>query len=87
MNQIPHSPKDHAEWITVLYNSKIYSKINKKVVVHILIHAFATRVAKKGENNKAIKEQQGHSDINATVRFLHLSQNKIHKTQSQLDLL
>jgi site-specific recombinase XerD len=62
-----------------------FAKINKKVGVHVLRHSFATHLLERGENILVIKELLGHSDVNTTLRYLHLSKESINRAQSPID--
>ena len=62
-----------------------YAKITKKVGVHVLRHSFATHLLERGENILVIKELLGHSDINTTLKYLHISKDTINKAKSPID--
>lgn len=62
-----------------------YAKINKKVGVHLLRHSFSTHLLERGENILVIKELLGHSDVNTTLKYLHISKNTINKAKSPID--
>jgi integrase/recombinase XerD len=62
-----------------------YAKINKNVGGHVLRHSFATHLLERGENILVIKELLGHSDINTTLKYLHVSKDTINKAKSPID--
>ncbi|MFN8355566.1 MAG: tyrosine-type recombinase/integrase [Spirosomataceae bacterium] len=47
--------------------------------------SFATYLFERGENILVIKELLGYTDINTTMRYLHLSKNKINTARSLID--
>ena len=56
----------------------------KKIGWHVLRHTFASQLAQKGISLKAIQELLGHSDIQTTMRYAHLSPKEL---RSAIDVL
>ena len=48
--------------------------IKKPVCVHTFRHTYATHQLESGQNIMALKELLGHSDIRATLVYLHIAQ-------------
>lgn len=51
----------------------------KKIGWHILRHTFATRLAERGALIVSIKEQLGHTSIEMTMRYSHMSSSVVKK--------
>ena len=58
-----------------------------KFSAHSLRHSFATHLLDHGNDIHTIKELLGHSKIETTMIYLHLSKQKREKLVSPLDLL
>lgn len=69
--------------------SKVKKKTNIKepVSIHSLRHAFATHLLESGMDIIYIKQLLGHSSVNTTLRYTHLSKQLISKIKSPLDSL
>ncbi len=62
------------------------SGIKKKLTVHTLRHAFATHLLDAGTNIRAIQLILGHSSLQSTGIYIHLSTRALLATMSPLDL-
>lgn len=71
----------------VFYTARDVAKVTKRCGIHGLRHAFATHLLEGGTDIHTIQRLLGHSDIQTTMRYFHLAQQKIAATASPLELL
>ena len=71
----------------IYYMARDKAKITKRCGIHGLRHAFATHLLEAGTDVHTIQRLMGHSDIQTTMRYFHLAQQKIAATRSPLELL
>ena len=67
--------------------AKLRAGIRKQGGIHALRHAFATHVLEAHTADLAtVQHQLGHQHISTTMRYFHLSQERLTRTRSPLDL-
>ena len=79
-----YSPRSVQE---VIQYAKRKSGIKKKGSIHALRHSFATHLFESGTDLISIKELLGHSSLNTTAIYTHVSKKHLSKIQSPLDKL
>lgn len=60
---------------------------SKNYTVHTIRHSFATHLVDNGTNLHTVKELLGHSNLQTTLRYLHLTSTRIQGIANPYDLL
>lgn len=66
---------------------RIRADIQKKVTPHTLRHSFATHLLESGTDIRMIQTLLGHSSLNTTQLYTHISSDQIKKIQNPFDSL
>lgn len=69
----------------IFHDAVIAAGITKNVSVHSLRHSFATHALNAGAELLQLKELLGHSDIQTTTRYLHLTHAQVLGLKSPFD--
>lgn len=71
----------------IVYLATKKAGISKSVHVHTLRHSFATHLLESGEDIRKIQELLGHSNLNTTQIYTHVSTEELKKIKNPLDNL
>lgn len=80
-----HMSKDTAG--RIFYRLKERAGITHGHGIHTLRHSFATHLLEMGVDVRTIQVLMGHTSLNTTVKYLHVTQKHIEGTRNPLDLL
>jgi integrase/recombinase XerD len=61
--------------------------IDKSVTPHTLRHSYATHMIESGVDLRSVQLMLGHSSIQSTSRYIHLTHARMQRIQSPLDVL
>jgi len=71
----------------IYYQAKEKAKITRGRGIHTLRHCFASHLLDAGTEIYVIKEWLGHTSVETTSQYIHLSSNYLSKITSPLDML
>jgi len=71
----------------IIYGLRKRTGINKKVTPHTMRHSYATHLLESGVDIRVIQTLLGHSNLNTTQVYTHVSSDQIKRIQNPLDNL
>lgn len=83
--RVPGQPMSSAGLRHAMIASTKRAGITREVNLHILRHCFASHALEEGMNIKTLQYLLGHSSINTTMIYLHISEVPLTKAFSPLD--
>lgn len=69
----------------ILQRAKLRAGINKKATPHSLRHSFATHLLEQGTDIRIIQTMLGHSSLNTTQVYTHVSSEQLKKVKNPFD--
>ncbi len=80
-------PMDPTSALRIYHRAKARAGIRKQGGIHALRHAFATHLLESGTDLATIQSLLGHGCIKTTMRYVHLSSQRVAAHVSPLDQL
>jgi site-specific recombinase XerD len=86
-SRIGTGPLSHRSASRIFHDAKARVGITKGGGLHCLRHAFATHLLEAGTDIYTIQRLLGHRGVRTTMRYFHLSRQRLMQTESPLELL
>jgi site-specific recombinase XerD len=68
-----------------VHEAALAARIDKRVTMHSLRHAFATHLLEQGENIRTIQVLLGHKKLETTALYTHVATETLRKVLSPLE--
>ena len=68
-----------------VHEAAVAARIDKRVSMHSLRHAFATHLLEQGENIRTIQVLLGHKKLETTALYTHVATETLRKVLSPLE--
>jgi site-specific recombinase XerD len=72
---------------TALHKAQVAARIDRRITLHTLRHAFATHLLERGVDIRRLQVLLGHASISSTQFYTHLRTDVLRRVPSPLDLL
>jgi integrase/recombinase XerD len=83
---MPH-PVDDASANEALRRAQVAARIDRRITLHTLRHAFATHLLENGVDMRRLQVLLGHASIRTTQLYAHVRTDVLRRVPSPLDLL
>lgn len=80
-------PMDHSGMQKAMKAAVLASGVKKEATVHTLRHSYATHLLEAGVNLRTIQIYLGHTSLNTTARYLHLTQQSQEQSLEAIEAM